>query len=196
MAAFKIHVFLDVTLCRLVINYRRFEHSHVVQERLGLLELEEVGTAMFRKEEAIYQSTECHIPEDVYWTATSVRRNCRHADVTRVVAKIRPSFTPRRRWPQHVHNTLSFFFYFEWIPFCRQKAVLWIPATRPGSNFANNYRVVRLFAPVPRLKDMVELRAWYTFGKPCDWSIQCACVVTHRCFVWSLFCLRNFPAML
>jgi len=48
MVAFEIHVFLDVMLCRLVINYRRFEHSHVVHERLGLLDPEEQGTAMFR----------------------------------------------------------------------------------------------------------------------------------------------------
>jgi len=127
-------------LCRLVINYRRFEHSHVVHERLGLLDPAEEGIAMFQKEETIYQSTRCHIPEDVYSTATSVWRNCRHADATRAVAYIRPPFTPWRRWPQHAHNTLSFFFfYLEWIPFCRQKAVFWIPATRSGSNFANNY---------------------------------------------------------
>jgi hypothetical protein len=34
--ALKIHVFLDVTMCRLVHNYRRFEHNQVVHEgRLG-----------------------------------------------------------------------------------------------------------------------------------------------------------------
>lgn len=52
--AFKIHVFLDVTLCRLVHNYRRFEHNQVVHEgQLELLDPEDEGTVMFRKDETI-----------------------------------------------------------------------------------------------------------------------------------------------
>jgi hypothetical protein len=71
----KIQVFFDVTPSRLVINYRRFEHSHVVHEqRLGLLGPEQEGNAMFRKEETICKPTQGHIPEDVYSTATSVQR--------------------------------------------------------------------------------------------------------------------------
>ena len=54
MVALKIHVFLDVTMCRLVHNYRRFEHNQVVHEgRLGLPDPEDEGTVMFRKEETI-----------------------------------------------------------------------------------------------------------------------------------------------
>jgi hypothetical protein len=93
---------------------------------------------MFRKEETIYQSTQCHIPEEVF------NRNIRSKELS--AYRRYPSsgadkapFTTRRRWPQRLHNTLSFYFYLEWILFCRQKAVLWIPATRSGSNFANNY---------------------------------------------------------
>ena len=50
VVALKIRVFLDVTLCQLVNNYRSFEHSHIVhEERLGLLGPEEDGTAMLRR---------------------------------------------------------------------------------------------------------------------------------------------------
>lgn len=148
VVAFKIHVFLDVTLCRLVINYRRFEHSHVVHKRrLGLLDPEDEGTAIFRKGETIYQSTQCHPSRCIF------NRNIRSKELS--VYRCYPSsgvdkapFNPRRRWPQHVHNTLSFSFI--WSGFLSADRRQYSGSLLQGLEVISQITigVVRLFAPM------------------------------------------------